>query len=162
MSRAGVSIACSPAPPQTPTRCKRLKKCVTTSRDGDLAIGSQTIKFANQHLIPLLTKPVSFPILSVWQIRSKSYREPKSLKSPAYAAYRARQAHSGSHPCYDGILSFAQIRRLFFTSKSQAEQRLKFLYQYRYLACPNQEHKRLSEMVYWLDKKGRGLAASNA
>lgn len=62
---------------------------------------------------------------------------------------------------YDGLLSLAQIRRLFFTGKSQAEQRLKFLYQHRYLARPNEEQRRrLSEMVYWLDKKGADIVAS--
>lgn len=61
---------------------------------------------------------------------------------------------------YDGILSFAQIRRLFFTGKSQAEQRLKFLYQHSYLARPNEgQRRRLSEMVYWLDKKGADIVA---
>ncbi len=62
---------------------------------------------------------------------------------------------------YDGVLSFAQIRRLFFTGKSQVEQRLKFLYQHGYLARPNEEQRRrLSEMVYWLDKKGADIVAS--
>ncbi len=62
---------------------------------------------------------------------------------------------------HDGILSFPQIRRLFFTGKSQTEQRLKFLYQHGYLARPNEEQRRrLREMVYWLDKKGADVVAS--
>ena len=62
---------------------------------------------------------------------------------------------------YDGMLSFPQIRRLFFTGKSQAEQRLKFLYQHSYLGRPNEDQRRrLREMVYWLDKKGADIVAS--
>lgn len=62
---------------------------------------------------------------------------------------------------YDGMLSFPQIQRLFFTGKSQAEQRLKLLYQHRYLARPDREQRRrLSEMIYWLDKKGAEYIAS--
>ena len=48
---------------------------------------------------------------------------------------------------YDGLLSFAQIQRLFFTGKSQTEQRLKLLYQHGYLARPDQDQRRqLPEM----------------
>ena len=62
---------------------------------------------------------------------------------------------------YDGVLSFPQIKRLFFTGKTQAEQRLKLLYQHGYLARLNKEQRRrLPEMVYWLDKKGAELVAS--
>ena len=62
---------------------------------------------------------------------------------------------------YDGVLSFTQIRRLFFTGKSQTEQRLKLLYQHGYLTRLNKDQRtRLSEMVYWLDKKGAELVAS--
>jgi len=62
---------------------------------------------------------------------------------------------------FDGILSFAQIQRLFFTGKSQAEQRLKLLYQHGYLARLDKEQRRRSnEMVYWLDKKGAEIVAS--
>lgn len=62
---------------------------------------------------------------------------------------------------YDGVLSFSQIQRLFFTGKSQAEQRLKLLYQHRYLGRPDQDQRRrLSEMVYWLDRRGAELVAS--
>lgn len=62
---------------------------------------------------------------------------------------------------YDGLLSFAQIQRLFFTGKSQTEQRLKLLYQHGYLARPNKEQRRrLPEMVYWLDQKGAECVAS--
>jgi len=62
---------------------------------------------------------------------------------------------------YDGLLSFSQIQRLFFTGKSQAEQRLKLLYQHGYLSRPDEERRRqLPEMVYWLDKKGAEIVAS--
>lgn len=62
---------------------------------------------------------------------------------------------------YDGLLSFSQIQRLFFTGKSQAEQRLKLLYQHGYLSRPDEERRRqLLEMVYWLDKKGAEIVAS--
>jgi hypothetical protein len=62
---------------------------------------------------------------------------------------------------YDGILSFAQIQRLFFSGKSQAEQRLKLLYQNRYLNRPDvNQRRRLPEMVYWLDKRGAEVVAS--
>jgi hypothetical protein len=62
---------------------------------------------------------------------------------------------------YDGILSFPQVRRLFFKGESQAEQRLKLLYQHGYLARLDQEQRRrLNEMIYWLDKKGAEIVAS--
>jgi len=62
---------------------------------------------------------------------------------------------------YDGMLSFPQIQRLFFTGKSQTEQRLKLLYQHRYLARPDRdERRRLPEMIYWLDEKGAEIVAS--
>jgi hypothetical protein len=62
---------------------------------------------------------------------------------------------------YDGVLSFSQIQRLFFTGKSQAEERLKLLYQNGYLARPDKDQRRrLSEMIYWLDKKGLEVVAS--
>jgi hypothetical protein len=62
---------------------------------------------------------------------------------------------------YDGVLSFTQIQRLFFTGKSQTEQRLKLLYQNRYLNRPNKDQRRrLAQMIYWLDKKGADLIAS--
>jgi len=62
---------------------------------------------------------------------------------------------------YDGMLSFPQIRRMFFTGKSQTEQRLKLLYQHGYLARPNKDQRRrLPEMIYWLDKKGAEIVAS--
>jgi hypothetical protein len=62
---------------------------------------------------------------------------------------------------YDGILSFSQIRRMFFTGKSQAEERLKLLYQNGYLNRLNKDQRRhYTEMVYWLDKKGAELIAS--
>ncbi len=62
---------------------------------------------------------------------------------------------------YDGMLSFTQIQRLFFTGKSQTEQRLKLLYQHSYLARPDKDQRRrLPEMIYWLDKKGAEMIAS--
>ncbi len=62
---------------------------------------------------------------------------------------------------FDGLLSFSQIRRIFFGGKSQAEERLKLLYQHRYLNRPTaDQRRRLSEMVYWLDRRGADLVAS--
>jgi len=62
---------------------------------------------------------------------------------------------------YDGILSFAQVQRLFFTGTSQTEQRLKLLYQHGYLnRLDRDQRRRYTEMVYWLDKKGAELVAS--
>lgn len=62
---------------------------------------------------------------------------------------------------YDGLLSFSQIQRLFFTGRSQTQQRLKLLYQHGYLARPDKDRRRqLPEMIYWLDKKGAETVAS--
>jgi hypothetical protein len=62
---------------------------------------------------------------------------------------------------YDGLLSFSQVRRLFFSGKSQAELRLKLLYQNGYLNRPSHTQRlRLPEMIYWLDKRGAELVAS--
>lgn len=62
---------------------------------------------------------------------------------------------------YDGILGFSQLQRMFFTGKSQAELRLKLLYQHGYLNRLNKNQRRhYPEMVYWLDKKGAELVAS--
>jgi hypothetical protein len=62
---------------------------------------------------------------------------------------------------YDGMLSFSQIERLYFTGKSQTEQRMKLLYQNGYVNRPAKEQRhRIPEMVYWLDKKGAELVAS--
>lgn len=73
---------------------------------------------------------------------------------------RDRQILEAVH-AYDGILSFSQIKRMFFTGKSQTEQRLKLLYQHGYLNRFNREQRqRYPEMVYWLDKKGAELIAS--
>jgi hypothetical protein len=62
---------------------------------------------------------------------------------------------------YDGMLNFPQIQRMFFGGKSQAEQRLKLLYQHGYLARPDKDQRRrLPEMIYWLDKSGAEFIAS--
>ena len=62
---------------------------------------------------------------------------------------------------YDGMLSFSQIRRLFFSGKSQAEERLKLLYQNKYLNRPGRDQRlRLPDMIYWLDRRGAELVAS--
>jgi len=62
---------------------------------------------------------------------------------------------------YDGMLGFSQIQRMFFTGKSQAEQRMKLLYQHKYVNRPSKEQrKRLPEMIYWLDKAGAEIVAS--
>jgi hypothetical protein len=62
---------------------------------------------------------------------------------------------------YDGMLSFSQIQRMFFTGKSQAELRLRLLYHSGYLNRPDKDQRRrLPEMIYWLDRKGAELVAS--
>lgn len=62
---------------------------------------------------------------------------------------------------FDGMLSFRQIQRMYFTGESQAEQRMKLLYQNGYVDRPNQDQRRrLSEMIYWLDRKGAEFVAS--
>ena len=62
---------------------------------------------------------------------------------------------------FDGMLGFSQIQRLFFTGKSQAEERLKLLYQHKYINRPNKDQRRhLPEMIYWLDRRGAELIAS--
>ena len=62
---------------------------------------------------------------------------------------------------YDGMLGFSQLKRMFFTGESQAKQRLKLLYQNKYLNRPNKEQRRrLPEMIYWLDKRGAQIVAS--
>ena len=62
---------------------------------------------------------------------------------------------------YDGMLGFSQLQRLFFTGESQTKQRLKLLYQHRFLNRPNKEQRRrIPEMIYWLDKRGAKIVAS--
>jgi hypothetical protein len=62
---------------------------------------------------------------------------------------------------YDGMLGFAQIKRMFFTGKSQTEERLKLLYQHKYVDRPNREQRmRLPVMIYWLDQAGAEIVAS--
>jgi len=62
---------------------------------------------------------------------------------------------------FDEMLSFSQIKRMFFTGKSQAETRMMLLYQNKYVNRPNQEQRRrLPEMVYWLDRRGAEIVAS--
>jgi hypothetical protein len=62
---------------------------------------------------------------------------------------------------YDGMLGFKQIQRIFGMGKSQAEQRLKLLYQHQYLNRPiRKQRMRLPQMIYWLDKQGAELVAS--
>lgn len=62
---------------------------------------------------------------------------------------------------YDGVLSFSQIKQMFFTGRSQAELRLRLLYQNGYLNRPDKnQRRRLPEMIYWLDKIGAETVAS--
>lgn len=62
---------------------------------------------------------------------------------------------------FDGVMSFSQVQRLFFTGKSQAEHRLRLLYEHGYLNRPNlAQRRRLPEMVYWLDRLGAEVVAS--
>ena len=62
---------------------------------------------------------------------------------------------------YDGMLSFSQIQRLFFTGKSQAELRMRLLYHNGYVERPNEAQRRhVPEMIYWLGRKGAEVVAS--
>lgn len=62
---------------------------------------------------------------------------------------------------YDGLLSFSQIQRKFFTNKSQAELRMRLLYQHRYVNRPTfEQRRRVPEMIYWLDRNGAEVVAS--
>jgi hypothetical protein len=62
---------------------------------------------------------------------------------------------------YDGLLSFSQIHRVFFSSKSQAELRMRLLYQHKYVNRPNlEQRRRVPEMIYWLDRNGAEVVAS--
>ena len=62
---------------------------------------------------------------------------------------------------YDGLLSFSQIQRLFFSCKSQAERRMMLLYQNKYVNWPGLgERRRLPEVIYWLEKRGAEIVAS--
>ena len=62
---------------------------------------------------------------------------------------------------HDELLSFSQIRRMFFTGKSQTETRMMLLYQNNFVNRPNQEQRRqVPEMVYWLDRRGADIVAS--
>lgn len=61
---------------------------------------------------------------------------------------------------HDGMLGFSQIKRLFFTAKSQAQLRLKLLYQHKYVNRPNQKERyHVPEMIYWLDRRGAEYVA---
>jgi hypothetical protein len=73
---------------------------------------------------------------------------------------RDRQILEAIH-VYDGLLSFSQIQRLFFSCESQAERRLMLLYQHKFVNRPTyDERRRLPEMVYWLDRRGAEIVAS--
>jgi hypothetical protein len=62
---------------------------------------------------------------------------------------------------YDGMLGFLHILRLFFSGRSQAEQRMKLLYQHRYVNRPNREERgRVPQMIYWLAKRGAEVVSS--
>jgi hypothetical protein len=62
---------------------------------------------------------------------------------------------------FDGMLGFPQIKKLFFTGTSQAKERMKLLYQHRYVNRPNRdERRRVPEMIYWLDKRGAEIVAA--
>ena len=62
---------------------------------------------------------------------------------------------------YDGMLSFSQIQRIFFSSKSQAELRMRLLYQHKYVNRPSlNERRRIPEMIYWLDRNGAEVVSS--
>ena len=84
------------------------------------------------------------------------------IKSPPKMRLTERDIHilEAVH-AYDGMLGFSQIKRLFFTGKSQTEQRLKLLYQHGYLNRPTgTSADGMPEMIYWLDKHGAEIVAS--
>jgi hypothetical protein len=96
--------------------------------------------------------------------------EPKKLPLPRYGRIphppglrlTERDIHilEAIH-AYDGLLSFSQIQRLFFSGKSQAERRMMLLYQHKFVNRPNYEQRRLlPEMVYWLDHRGAAQVVS--
>ena len=68
---------------------------------------------------------------------------------------------------FDGMLGFSQIRRKFFSGKSQAEVRLRLLYHNRYLNRPDKEkrprggtnHNRCRRSVPWLPGPLLGVRA---
>ena len=94
----------------------------------------------------------------------QSQRLPKYGRAPNPPSMRLtardRRILEAVH-AFDGMLSFSQIRRLFFSGESQAEERLKLLYQHGYLNRPERDmRQRLPEMIYWLDRRGAELIAS--
>ena len=93
--------------------------------------------------------------------KPKLPRYQRAAKPPAMRlTERDRRILEAIHT-FDGMLGFSQIQRLFFTGKSQAEQRLKLLYQHGFVNRPTREQRlRMPEMVYWLDKAGAELVAS--
>ena len=107
---------------------------------------------------------------SLWQplynasMTFSSERLPKYQRAtnppPMRLTQRDRHILEAIH-AFDGMLGFSQIKRLFFTGKSQAEERLKLLYQHGYLGRPDKDQRRrLPEMIYWLDRRGAELVAS--
>src|SRR5437879_6492886 len=92
--------------------------------------------------------------------------EPQSPKSslPRYersdappswrATERDKQMVAAIHE-FDGMMGDYQIRRLFGMGKTQAELRLKLLYQHGLLERPDRKKRAsLDCMVYWLGKAG--------
>jgi len=83
-----------------------------------------------------------------------------SVPLPMRLTERDKQILEAIH-AYDGMLSFSQIQRIFFTGKSQAELRMRLLYHTGFVERPNEiQRHRMPEMIYWLGKKGAEIVAS--
>ncbi|MBL8156504.1 MAG: replication-relaxation family protein [Anaerolineae bacterium] len=64
---------------------------------------------------------------------------------------------------HDGLLSRAQIKRLFFTGDTQLRVRMTLLYQHGYVQRPSRKQRAsLPDLIYWLDDKGAALVAGLA
>lgn len=90
------------------------------------------------------------------------YKRPKNPKSIRLTE-RDIRIFETIH-AYDGMMSFAQLRRLFFPGKwaTGPLERLRLLYQNRYLDMPDDDNVHRvpqGETVYWLDTLGAEVVA---
>lgn len=61
---------------------------------------------------------------------------------------------------FDGVLSDAQIKRLFFTGTSQMQLRMRLLFNHGYVARPDRRRRAsIPNMVYWLTPQGAEYVA---
>ena len=82
-----------------------------------------------------------------------------SYPPPMWLMERDKRILEAIH-AYDGMLGFSQIQRMFFSGKTQAEERMKLLYQHCYVNRPNREQRRrVPEMIYWLAKRGADVVS---